>query len=238
LDIDLHLDDPVHRMIAAPTGGGKSYFVGAMAEQLYAKEHPFIIFDTKTDNHIGLIELPGVKLFQVNPAKIRKNKKLDLKALNEYQYILCVPANRNLDLKDILDVYRKIIEYMWLQDGERIFIVEEAHNYNKNSSVPDPLFERIAREGRGYGKLIWFITQRLQNFNQLLWSQCTYTYLMRFTIPSDIRYCAAMVPGFDYNRGKPGLNAELEDHDVLVWNGRDYQIIKAAEVTRKTKHRG
>jgi len=225
-------------MIAAPTGGGKSYFVGAMVEQLYAKERPFIIFDTKTDNHIGLVELPGVKLFQVNPAKIRKSDKLDLAALNEYEYILCVPANRNINIKDLLDVYRKIIEYMWLQDGERIFVIEEAHNYNKNSSVPDPLFERIAREGRGYGKLIWFITQRLQNFNQLLWSQCKYTYLMRFTIPSDIRYCAGMVPNFDYNRGKPGLNAKLEDHDVLVWNGRDYQIIKAADVTRKTKHRG
>lgn len=236
--IDLHLDEPVHRMIAAPTGGGKSYFVGAMAEQLYAGEHPFIIFDTKTDNHIGLIELPGVKLFRVNPKKIRKSGEINLKALNQYPYILCVPANRNVDLAGLLDVYREIINYMWLQDGERVFIVEEAHNYNRNSSVPDPLFERIAREGRGYGKLIWFITQRLQNFNQLLWSQCKYTYLMRFIIASDIRYCAAMVPDFNYNRGTPGINSELEDHDVLVWDGKTHIIIKAADVTRKTKHRG
>lgn len=236
--IDLHLDETVHRMIAAPTGGGKSYFVGAMAEQLAAGKHPFIIFDTKTDNHIGLVEIPEVKLFKVNPGKIRKNNKFDLKALNDYQYILCIPANRNINLRDLLDVYREIINYMWMQDGERIFIVEEAHNYNKNSSVPDPLFERIAREGRGYRKLIWFVTQRLQNFNQLLWSQCKYTYLMRFVIPSDIRYCAAMVPDFDYNRGKPGINSQLEDHDVLVWDGKTHTIIKAAEVTRKTKHRG
>jgi DNA helicase HerA-like ATPase len=225
-------------MIAAPTGGGKSYFVGAMAEQLAAGKHPFIIFDTKTDNHVGLVEIPEVKLLKVNPGKIRKNNKFDLKALNEYQYILCIPANRNVNIKDLLDVYREIINYMWMQDGERVFIVEEAHNYNKNSSVPDPLFERIAREGRGYGKLIWFVTQRLQNFNQLLWSQCKYTYLMRFIIASDIRYCAAMVPDFDYNRGKPGINSQLEDHDVLVWDGKAHTIIKAAEVTRKTKHRG
>ena len=238
MDIDLHLDDPVHRMIAAPTGGGKSYFVGAMIEQLYQQERPFIVLDTKTDNHIGLIELPGVKLFQVNPAKIRKNKKLDLKALNSYPYILCVPANRNIDIKDLLDVYREIMNYMWLQDGERVFVAEESHNYNKNSSVPEPLFERIAREGRGYGKLIWFVTQRLQNFPQILWSQCTYTYLFHFVIPSDIRYCAAMVPGFDWKRGEPGLNAELCVHDVLIWDGRDYEIIKAEQVTRKTKHRG
>ncbi len=233
MEVDLHLDDPVHRMIAAPTGGGKSYFVGAMVEQLYAGEHPFVIFDTKTDNHVGLIELPDVKLLKIKPGL-----KYDLMRLNEYRYILCVPASRNIDIKDLLDVYREIIEYMWMQDGDRIFVIEEAHNYNKNPSVPDPLFERIAREGRGYGKLIWFITQRLQNFNQLLWSQCTYTYLMRFAIPSDIRYCAAMVPNFDFNRGNPGLNAELEDHDVLVWDGRKHEIIKAAEVTRKTKHRG
>lgn len=236
--IDLHLDEPVHRMIAAPTGGGKSYFVGAMAEQLADQERPFVIFDTKTDNHIGLTAVPGVKLFRVNPKKIQKTGKINLDALNQYPYVLCVPANRNIDIKDLLDVYREIMNYMWLQDGERVFIVEEAHNYNKNSSVPDPLFERIAREGRGYGKLIWFVTQRLQNFNQLLWSQCKYTYLMRFVIPSDIRYCAAMVPNFDYNRGKPGINSELEDHDVLVWDGKTHTIIKAVDVTRKTKHRG
>lgn len=239
MNVDLHLDDPVHRMIAAPTGGGKSYYVGAMTEQLYEQGHPFIVLDTKTVNHIGLVDLPGVKLLKISP----KYDYSHLEKLLDYPYVLCVPASKNIDIADIINVYRQIVSYLWLQNGERTFICEEAHNWCKNASVPDPLFEKIAREGRGNKKFIWFITQRLQNFSQLLWAQCNYTYLFHFNIPSDIRYAAAMVPGFDSRRddsGKkiPGLNQELNDHDVLVWDGRQYEIIRAKQVTRKTKHRG
>ena len=234
--IDLHLEDPVHRMIAAPTGGGKSYFVGYLVEQLYEKKIPFIILDTKTTNHIGLKTLPDVHYLQVHP---RYRGRYNLAELVKYPYILCVPQSRNIDLKDIIDIYRDIVSYLWLhENGKRIFICEEAHNWNKNSSVPDPLFERIAREGRGAEKFIWFITQRLQNFNQLLWSQCGYTYVFHFLIASDIRYVSAMIPGFETRGNQEGLNAQLETHDVLVWDGRKAEIIKAAEIKRKTQHLG
>lgn len=236
--IDLHLDRPVHRMIAAPTGGGKSFFVGMMVEELYRHKKPFIVLDTKTDNHRGLVALHDVKHLNINPKKPLKN----LKRLDEYPYILCTPEHRDIDIEDILNMYREIIRYMWRSEQDRVFVIEEAHNYNKNASVPDALFERIAREGRGYGKLAWFVTQRLQNFSQLLWSQCTYTYLFRFIIPSDIRYCASMVPGFDVRKkeGLPGWNSELDDHDVLVWDGRAAEIYRADSIAamRKTKHMG
>lgn len=236
---DLQLEKGVHRMIAAPTGGGKSYFVGAMVEGLYEKKIPFIIFDTKVENHIGLIELPDVKKLTVSP----KFKFKNLEALLNYPYILCVPASRNIDIKDIIEIYREILSFIWLEEkGKRIAICEEAHNWNKNASVPDPLFERIAREGRGAEKYIWFVTQRLQNFSQLLWAQCELTYLMHFHIPSDIRYASQMIPEFDWKKvdGKkvPGLNYDLAEHDVLIWDGREYRIIKAADVTRKTEHKG
>ena len=237
--IDLHLDKQVHRMIAAPTGGGKSYFVGYMVEQLYEKHIPFIILDTKTENHIGLQTLPLVKVLDITPRRKYKN----LAELSKYPYLLCVPASRNIDIKDIIDIYREIVGYLWMKEkGMRVFICEEAHNWNKNASVPDPLFERIAREGRGSQKLIWFVTQRLQNFSQLLWSQCTYSYIFHHNTPTDVRYISQMIPEFDWKRedGKkvPGINTELADHDVLVWDGRGYEIIKADEIKRKTRHLG
>ena len=236
---ELQLDKGVHRMIAAPTGGGKSYFVGAMVEGLYDKKIPFIIFDTKVENHIGLIELPDVKKLTVSP----KFKFKNLEALLNYPYILCVPASRNIDIKDIIGIYREILSFIWIEEkGKRVIICEEAHNWNKNASVPDPLFERIAREGRGAEKFIWFVTQRLQNFSQLLWAQCELTYLMHFHIPSDIRYASQMIPEFDWKKadGKkvPGLNYDLAEHDVLMWDGREYKIIKAADIKRKTEHKG
>ena len=48
-DPDLLLNE--HKMIAAPTGGGKSYFAGSLIEQLYQKKHPFVVLDTKNCNH-------------------------------------------------------------------------------------------------------------------------------------------------------------------------------------------
>lgn len=237
--IDLQIEAPAHRMIAAPTGGGKSYFVGYMVEQLYEHQIPFIIFDTKTENHIGLQALPDLVVVDINP---RNKGKYDLKTLIDYNYILCVPANRDIDLSAILDVYRDILYYIWLHDHDtRVLICEEAHNWNKNSSVPDPLFEKVAREGRGAKKYIWFVTQRLQNFNQLLWSQCKYTYVFGHITHADIRYIAAMIPDFENKeRGgqvvKLGLNSQLQDHDLIVWDGRQAQIIRHDDYKRRTEH--
>ena len=230
MDIDLHLDDPTHRMIAAPTRAGKSYFVGACIEEMYEQEHPFIILDTKTDNHIGLQELPKVKKIQ-----IKTGLNYDWGKLLEYDYVLCVPTLRTRTT-DLIALYRELADEVFMSQGVRHVIVEEAHNWNKNASVADPTLELIAREGAGRKKFLWFVTQRLQNFPQILWSQCGYTYLFRHKIPSDIRYISQGIPDFET------LNKSLSPHDVLVWDQgaveEDTTIIKAADVTRRTHHRG
>lgn len=223
-------DGAGHRMIAAPTGGGKSYTVGAMVEELYDREIPFILLDTKTTNHIGLVKLPKLKQLDISPKIDRTN----IEAILKYKYVLCVPKNKTISISDIISIYREIISYIWAhEDGGRIIICEEAHNYNKNASVADPLLEQIAREGRGSKIFLWFITQRLQNFPPILWSQCLYTYLWHFNIPTDIRYAGQMVPDFDkINR------EELQRHDVLIWDSNEAKIVKAAEVHRRTQHKG
>lgn len=223
-------DGAGHRMIAAPTGAGKSYTVGAAVEELYARHIPFILLDTKTINHIGLIQLPDVKLLKISPRLDYNN----LEALLDIPYILCVPASKTIPIQEIIAVYRQIVNYIWLhQNHGRIIIVEEAHNWCKNASVPDPLLEQIAREGRSSKIFVWFVTQRLQNFSQLLWSQCTYTYLWHFVIPTDVKYVGQMVPDFEkINR------EELMRHDVLIWDMNEYTIVKANQVKRITQHKG
>ncbi|MDD4126883.1 MAG: hypothetical protein PHV39_04260 [Methanomicrobium sp.] len=230
MDIDLNLDDPTHRMAAAPTRAGKSYFIGACVEQLYDQEKPFIVLDTKTENHIGLQELPKVKKVQMKPGL-----KYNWDKFSDYDYLLCVPTLRTRTA-DLINLYRDMVDNLFMEQGERHFFIEEAHNWNKNASVADPLLELIAREGAGKKKFLWFITQRLQNFPQILWSQCGYTFVFRHNIPTDIRYLEQGIPNFN------DINRSLSKHDVLMWDHGSidgtYKIIKAAEVKRRTTHRG
>lgn len=54
-------------LVAGITGSGKSYFVGWLAEQLYQQDKRWIILDTDTRNHVGLIALRKAKLLKIRP---------------------------------------------------------------------------------------------------------------------------------------------------------------------------
>ncbi|RXE56410.1 hypothetical protein ABH15_10015 [Methanoculleus taiwanensis] len=224
----IDVSENIHRLIAAPTGGGKSYFVGSLVEELYRNEIPFIILDTKTQNHIGLVGLKGVKRLQIKPYA-----EYDYTKLVKYPYILSIPTLRT-KTTDLIAEYSKLIDTFYTLGRKGVIVVEEAHNYNKNPYAPSPILELVAREGRGRGLSLWFITQRIQDFPKLLWSQCYMTYLLKFTIPQDIRYVSALIPDFDK------INRELRMHDVLEYDHKtsEYRIIPAGEVKRATKHYG
>ncbi len=229
---NLNLNESVHRMIAAPTRSGKSYFIGACVEEMYRQKHSFIILDTKCRNHLGLAALRSVKLIQIN-----SDYTYNWENINKYRYVLCVPTLKTRT-EDLINIYRGLLDTLFMADGERIILLEECHNYNKSSNSPDPLLELIAREGAGRRKYLWFITQRLQNFPKLLWAQCGYTYIFRHNIPQDIKYLEAGIPNFTE------INLKLQPHDVYVWNHGATQtapencIIKAKDVIRRTKHLG
>lgn len=228
MSADLDVSQNVHRLIAAPTGAGKSYFIGALVEQLYREKKPFLVLDTKMQNHIGLIGLKGVKLLKIKPgARYNWDKLL------EYPYILCIPTLRT-KTADLVEQYTALIDAVYLAGKERVIVVEEAHNYNKNAYAPSPVLELVAREGRGRKVSLWFVTQRIQDFPKLLWSQCYVTYLLKFLIPPDIRYVEALIP--DFNE----INRKLNRHDVLEYQHLtgEYQIIPASNVNRQTKHYG
>ncbi len=217
-----------HMMVAAPTGGGKSYFVGWMAEKLYEQGRRFIILDTKTRNHIGLVALKKLKLLKIKP-----NTAYDYWKLINYDQVLCIPTERT-KTKELINHYRAILDTIFAAKKPVTVFVEEAHNYNPNPHVPDELLELIAREGRSSRINLVFITQRIQDFPKLLWSQCKLTYLFKFMIPQDVKYIARMIPDFEE------INRELQKHDCLEYDheSNEIRIIRAPEVIRKTKHYG
>lgn len=226
--VDLDVSANVHRLIAAPTGAGKSYFVGHLVEKLYDEKKPFVLLDTKTRNHLGLVGLKGVKLVRIKPGA-----RYDWSKLAKYPYVLCVPTLRT-KTADLIEQYTALIDAVYLAGKERVIVVEEAHNYNKNAYAPSPVLELVAREGRGRKISLWFVTQRIQDFPKLLWSQCYYTYLLKFLIPQDVRYVEQLIPDFTQ------INTQLDRYDVLEYNHikNTHAIVPHNEVVRRTEHLG
>ncbi|MCZ0862263.1 type IV secretory system conjugative DNA transfer family protein [Methanocorpusculum vombati] len=227
-----------HVLIASPTGSGKSYLVGAMVEVLHAGGNPFIILDTKSQNHLGLWigkhRLKNLTLYRVFPRNRRSTDEYK-KLLTRYPYLICIPAG-DIPLDDLIEEYKTIIRAALSLKRPRHIIAEEAHHYNKGANKAGQELEIISREGRGYKIWLWCITQRIQDFPKLLWNNCTYTFIMRFRIHQDVKYFAEEIPNFEE------LNNALQLHDVLMYRQTNpqspYLIIHAAEVTRRTEHLG
>lgn len=225
-DPDLLLNE--HKMIAAPTGGGKSYFAGSLIEQLYQAKHPFIVLDTKNRNHAGLLKLKNTQLLRIEPGKRYKFRR----ALNA-KYLIVVPSTK-IRTVDLIEQYRDLLGTFYDAKIPRTVLIEETHLYNPHGNVADPLLELIAREGRGYQQNLIFVDQRLQEFPKILWSQCKITWFMKMLIPQDIRYMAALIPGFEE------INADLQEHDVIKYMHKINQhvLIRADQIVRITPHLG
>lgn len=219
-----------HITIAAPTGGGKSFFVGLLLEQAYAAGRPWIVLDTSNRNHIGLIALKGVV-----PFRIRKSVNADYSRLTEADYILCYPDD-DMEISDLIEEYRKIISALLKAKKPRIVCVEECHYYSKNASAPDKTLDRLSRIGRKYGLLGWFITQRCVDLPKIMWSSCRWYMFMKYYLHTDKSYLSKQVNNFEK------LNEQMNPYDVMLYNSErdEYSIISAASVkgARVTKHYG
>jgi len=226
IDPDILLNE--HQMVAAPTGGGKSYLVGAMVEALYQGKRPFLVLDTKNQNHAGLLKLKKTQLLRIDPGK-----KYNFRKALTAKYLIVVPSPR-IRTPELIDQYRLLLEALYDAKIPRSIIIEEAHLYNPNGNTSDPLLELIAREGRGYQQNMIFVDQRLQQFPKILWSQCKFSWVLKMLIPHDIRYVECIIPNF------PVINADLKEHDVIKYNHKTNQhtLIRADQVTRITPHLG
>lgn len=222
------ITDRSHVLVASPTGGGKSYYVGFVVEQMYAARMPFIVLDTSDQNHIGLLKLKGVRIL-----RIRKTENPDYSKILNHPYILCIP-DENMKIGELIDEYRKIIETIFQAAKPRAVILEEVHYYSKNSSSPDQTLDKLSREGRKYGIFGWFITQRCQDLPKIFWSSCRYYMILKYWLHTDISYLENQINHYS------DVNAGMQLHDVLVYNSQiaQHTILPAQAIKRVTKHYG
>lgn len=228
-----------HVLIAGSSGTGKSYFAGGLFEELHKRKTPYIILDTKSQNHLGIWigknRLKNLKLLRIFPDTnhtVEEYKTL----LRKNPYLLCIPAGET-DFDHLIGEYKKILKAVQNLRLPRHVILEEAHHYCNSPQKAIPEMEWIAREGRGYKIWLWAITQRIQSFPKDVWSNCMWTYAFHMRIPQDTKYLSALIPDFET------LNTDLQKYDVLLYShlhefNPPYCIIRAGEIKRKTQHLG
>ena len=77
-------------------------------------------------------------------------------------------------------------------------ILEEAHRYVQNDNdvflLGYNIFERITKEGRKYGVLLGFISQRPSELSETAISQCSNFMIFKMLHPKDIEYIKNMLP--------------------------------------------
>lgn len=77
-------------------------------------------------------------------------------------------------------------------------ILEEAHRYVQNDNdvflLGYNIFERITKEGRKYGVLLGFISQRPSELSETAISQCSNFMIFKMLHPKDVEYIKEMLP--------------------------------------------
>ena len=234
-----------HMLAAAPTGGGKSHGIGKLVEELHETNRPFVILDTKMINHVGLAIGLNKTLSEKSPKRVKifrvfPDTELDtedyMRMLDQIPYLLIIPV-KGTPLANLVRENLKVMTACQRLEQPRHIIIEEAHHYLKSPQNPMEEMAWIFREGRTYRIWGWALTQRIQSFPKDVWANCYWSYLMRFHIPQDISYCAALIPNFG------DINEDLNHHDILLYDmlrrkKPPYEIIRANEIKRKTQHLG
>lgn len=81
-------------------------------------------------------------------------------------------------------------------------ILEEAHRYVQNDNdrylLGYNIFERITKEGRKYGVILGFISQRPSELSETALSQCSNFLIFKMLHPTDVNYIKEMVPNITH----------------------------------------
>ena len=219
---------PFKWFIAGKTGTGKSYFAGYLIEQyVRQRKGKFIILDWQTKNHIGLLKLKNTVL-----VKIKQDKNYDWKKIIKYPRVLVIPTITTTRDK-LKQEYHKLLGVLINHDRDRLIVIEEAHNLAGRFWI-DSNLEIIVREGRHRGLNLILITQKIQDFNKLIWTQVDCNFIFKHLAGNDIDYIEKTIPGFRE------INQDLRKHDLvkICFEDMNPKIIRAEEIIRVTKHYG
>ena len=138
------------------------------------------------------------KFFDVGKERITKNEFVERLFNAEKQYQIINFNLNNVEerfVKVLTKIYTRIFfNYVTSLKNRASFpihvILEEAHRYVQNDTDIEVLgyniFDRIAKEGRKYGLLLGFITQRPSELSTTALSQCSNFISFKIFHPSDI----------------------------------------------------
>lgn len=230
--IDIEIPEWRIDLIYGNTNSGKSYFAGWLIEQAYEQGRRFIVLDTKVKNHVGLVQLPNVKLI-----KIKKGYRYNWRKVLEYDQVLVIPTKgtiKAIGVEGLVEHYYKpLLREINNSDKDRIVVLEEAHHYCISSRRPDKEIEFIFREGRGQRLYPIAITQSIADFPKLLFRQAKRHFIFMHHVPNDKFYLSKMIPNFEE------LNAQLREHDLIEYiPPNKTRIIRREYIIRRTKHYG
>ncbi len=105
--------------------------------------------------------------------------------------------------KTIVKIFAKIFFDFTKRLNERAsipfhLVLEESHRYvqndNDNFLLGYNIFERIAKEGRKFGMLLFLISQRPVELSETVISQCSNFLIFKMTHPRDLEYMEKMLP--------------------------------------------
>ncbi len=154
----------------------------------------------------SILNSPQRKYFEYNKGYIAKEqfvKSMFLTETNEYAQLL------NMNFNYVDERFAKVLTKLYMKlffnfatslQKRGSFpihvILEEAHRYVQNDNdinvIGYNIFDRITKEGRKYGVILCFITQRPSELSTTCLSQCSNFLIYRIFYPEDIDIVVSM----------------------------------------------
>lgn len=135
------------------------------------------------DDYIKSLMMSGVRKAQIINFNINYVDDRFAKILTKIYSRILFDYAKNMEMRASMPIH---------------IILEEAHRYVQNDNdvkiIGYNIFDRIAKEGRKYGVLLGFISQRPSDLSETAVSQCSNFLIFKMMHPKDVSYIRDMVP--------------------------------------------
>lgn len=223
--------------VIASSGGGKSYTVGVICEELCKSKVPFVLIDIEGE-YSGLKEKYDAVWVGDGEGCDLKWSNLNLALLS--QYAMDCPA-LILDLSGtdkprdkvatfLLGVYKEISK----RKTPYLVILEEADRFVPQVGERLRIFDELARRGRKRGLGLVLCTQRPSIVDKNILSQCANQLIGKLVIRNDLQSVAQ----FFSSRGLPNQLTTLAPGEFYALGGLSPEPVCVKIRERETRHGG